>query len=238
MTLENYYAVAKGVNPGIYRTWEETKVQVKGYSGARYKKFATEKEAQNFISQHEIQPKTKNVAITNFFVKQDPQENEHTIIVFTDGSCLNNGMKNCRAGYGVCFPEHRELDFSESIQQGTNNRAEYSALIKAAEFADLLDDERKRTLVVYTDSMLLINTITKWINPWRKNGWKKRDGFPVMNLDLVKQIYAITQYRKVSMNHVKAHTGETTWEAKYNDIADRLAKTAARDNFTGFNSPT
>lgn len=34
-----YYAVKKGRVPGVYRTWEEAKAQVEGYSGAQYQAF-------------------------------------------------------------------------------------------------------------------------------------------------------------------------------------------------------
>ncbi|XP_020291980.1 ribonuclease H1-like [Pseudomyrmex gracilis] len=49
-----YYAVARGRVPGIYSTWDECKSQVSKFSGAVYKKFATENEAHNFIKKHSI----------------------------------------------------------------------------------------------------------------------------------------------------------------------------------------
>lgn len=45
----SYYAVAKGNTSGIFRTWTECETQVKGFSGAVYKKFKTETEAQQFM---------------------------------------------------------------------------------------------------------------------------------------------------------------------------------------------
>ena len=45
----NYYAVKKGRKPGIYGTWAECETQVKGFSGAVYKKFNSLKEAESFI---------------------------------------------------------------------------------------------------------------------------------------------------------------------------------------------
>jgi len=44
-----YYAVAKGKNVGIYKTWDECCEQVSGVSGCSYKKFKTKKEAKRFI---------------------------------------------------------------------------------------------------------------------------------------------------------------------------------------------
>ena len=44
-----YYAVAKGIKPGIYETWPECQENVKGFGGAKYKKFTAQKEAIEFV---------------------------------------------------------------------------------------------------------------------------------------------------------------------------------------------
>ncbi|XP_065180305.1 ribonuclease H1-like [Sycon ciliatum] len=44
-----FYAVRHGASPGVYKTWDECKAQVNGFSGARYKKFSTMPEAMDFI---------------------------------------------------------------------------------------------------------------------------------------------------------------------------------------------
>ena len=46
-----YYAVQVGYNVGIYTTWGECEVQVKGYSGARHQKFNTWQQANDYINQ-------------------------------------------------------------------------------------------------------------------------------------------------------------------------------------------
>ncbi|CAG9314129.1 unnamed protein product [Blepharisma stoltei] len=45
-----FYAVRKGRKTGIFREWEDCEASVKGFSGARYKKFATEEEANRFLN--------------------------------------------------------------------------------------------------------------------------------------------------------------------------------------------
>lgn len=45
-----YYAVRTGRKTGIFQTWAECESYVKGFPGARYKKFSTEDEAQTFVS--------------------------------------------------------------------------------------------------------------------------------------------------------------------------------------------
>ena len=45
-----YYVVKKGKVPGIYLTWEACKKMVDGYSGAVYKSFKTQEEAEAFLA--------------------------------------------------------------------------------------------------------------------------------------------------------------------------------------------
>ncbi|XP_077288322.1 ribonuclease H1 [Arctopsyche grandis] len=58
-----FYAVAKGREIGIFNTWSECESKVKGYTGAKFKKFSTKEEANTFISSngiHGVTTKLKN----------------------------------------------------------------------------------------------------------------------------------------------------------------------------------
>ncbi|XP_063634767.1 ribonuclease H1 [Cydia splendana] len=44
-----FYAVAKGRSTGIYNSWADCEAQVKGFSGAKFKKFDTQSDANEFI---------------------------------------------------------------------------------------------------------------------------------------------------------------------------------------------
>ncbi|KAJ0026561.1 hypothetical protein NQD34_017561 [Periophthalmus magnuspinnatus] len=44
-----YYAVRKGLKPGVYKTWDECKTQVDKFPAAVFKKFPTEKDAWAFV---------------------------------------------------------------------------------------------------------------------------------------------------------------------------------------------
>ena len=46
---KKYYAVRVGHNPGIYVTWSDCEMQVKGFPGAQYKSFPTEVEAKAYM---------------------------------------------------------------------------------------------------------------------------------------------------------------------------------------------
>ena len=79
-----------------------------------------------------------------------------------------------------------------------------------------------------TDSMLIINTMTKWIFKWEKNNYIKSDGNIVKNLELVKLLRKQSQLRPIEFKHVHAHTNDNTWESFYNNKADKYAKLASR----------
>lgn len=48
----SWYAVARGRNPGIYKTWAECQAEILNFSGAKYRKFNTDIEAINFVNEH------------------------------------------------------------------------------------------------------------------------------------------------------------------------------------------
>ncbi|KAG6455605.1 ribonuclease H1 [Manduca sexta] len=50
VTTMPFYAVAKGRTSGIFMTWADCEAQVKGFSGARYKKFDSVTDAQTFVT--------------------------------------------------------------------------------------------------------------------------------------------------------------------------------------------
>ena len=149
---------------------------------------------------------------------------------FTDGACPNNGRHAKVAGAGVAFPERPELNVSERITSNpTNNRAELTAILRALEVADdTIDTARRRPIIIYTDSQLCIDSLTKWIGGWKKNGWLKRDKTAVLNDDLLKAVDARMQRRRVTFVHVRAHTGKQDRASILNALADDLATGACK----------
>ena len=165
---------------------------------------------------------------------QQPQTQPQPIDAYTDGACPANGRHATVAGVGVAFPDHPELNVSEAVRERpTNNRAELLAILRAAEVADAtIDPGARRTLRVHTDSMLCVNTFTKWVGSWKRNGWRKRDGTPVLNAELIKAVDARMARRRIEFRHVRAHTGRGDRDSTFNALADELAtKAAAKARF-------
>lgn len=226
-----FYAVAKGRTTGVYQTWDLAKVQVIGLKFAKYRKFDSLDDANAFVEEHSSTSSrssstAQKATVDDTAPKATVDIPSDALIVFTDGSSLCNGKKSAKAGYGVHWPNHPELSGSYKLQGNvqTNNRAEYSGCIHAIKQANEIDPSLKQTLVIYTDSMLMINSMTKWIGKWKRSGWKKSTGEDVLNKDLLQELDSLTSSRKVIWKHVPAHTGLQDWISVQNDIVDKLAK--------------
>lgn len=139
-----------------------------------------------------------------------------SIDVYTDGSSLNNPGKGGWAA--IILRNGKVEEHFGGYRKTTNNRMEYLAAINALKELEGFSG----VINLHTDSELLINTMTKWIFSWQKKGWKKSDGKPVLNLDLVMQIFELSRKLKINWIKVAAHTGN-----HYNEMCDQLAKAAA-----------
>ncbi|GER24247.1 ribonuclease H [Zafaria cholistanensis] len=102
---------------------------------------------------------------------------------------------------------------------GTNNQGELMAVLDLFRSTRHVPDEHLRILC---DSQYVINCITKWMPGWKRKGWKKADGKPVLNVDLLKQIDAEIKGRDYSFEWVKGHNGHDL-----NEEADDRARAAA-----------
>ena len=132
--------------------------------------------------------------------------------VFTDGGSHPNPGPG---GWGMVWVEDGEIrDQAHGHDPDTtNNRMELTALIAA--FEALPEDA---AVVVYTDSKLCLDTITKWAPGWERNGWKRK-GNPLKNLDLVKRLLALyREHPHAKIEWIAAHDGN-----RWNEYVDSLA---------------
>jgi ribonuclease HI len=230
------YAVAAGRKTGVFETWGEAKALVEGFEGARFKKFESRTDAEAFVRGNgsvvlgqlgvrmEVAPLTASSSL------QTSPHAADTIVAFTDGSAIRNGHKDAKAGWAVVFPNHPQLNTSAPLtgdQPKTNNRAEYTALLECLNIVDAIDPTGASRVVVYTDSKLLLQSVTRWMSGWKRNHWRKADGTPVLNQDLLQALDGKLQRRRIEMHHVLAHTGRNDWRSQWNDAVDRMARAAA-----------
>ena len=135
------------------------------------------------------------------------------IIAAADGSALGNPGPAGRAWY---------VDASSWAAGGwphaTNTPAELTAVLELFRATAHLDDE----LHVLCDSQYVINAVTKWMAGWKRKGWRKADGKPVMNVELLQRLDAELAGRRYRFEWVKGHVGH-----ELNEAADTRARAVA-----------
>uniref|UniRef100_UPI00358F1732 ribonuclease H1 n=1 Tax=Myxine glutinosa TaxID=7769 RepID=UPI00358F1732 len=140
-----------------------------------------------------------------------------TPLVYTDGSCIENGKVGASAGIGVYWGPNHPLNLSEKLAgRQTNQRAEIIAACRALEQAMQSNFSK---LVLYTDSKFTINGITKWIHKWKISQWKLSTGGLVINRQDFERLDELCQHIDVNWIHVPGHSNYPG-----NDAADKLAK--------------
>ena len=135
--------------------------------------------------------------------------------IFTDGACKGNPGPG---GWGALLRMGKhEKEISGGEPDTTNNRMEMIAVIKGL-----------NTLIepcevdLYSDSKYVIDGITKWVDGWKKRGWKNASKKPVRNADLWHELIEAVYPHHVNWFWVRGHNGHPE-----NERADKLASDAA-----------
>ena len=140
-----------------------------------------------------------------------------TLIAAADGSALGNPGP---AGWAWYVDDDRWA--SGGWAHGTNNMGELTAVLDLLQQTAEIDDD----LLVICDSTYAIKAIREWGPGWKRRGWKKRDGKPVANVEIMKALDAAMEGRRdrVHFEWVKGHAGH-----ELNERADGLANRGITD---------
>lgn len=145
-----------------------------------------------------------------------------SITAYTDGSYFANIGKGGAAAH---------IDFGDSettIQKGysegkvTNNRMELSAVVEMLKY--LISKDEEYLVWLYSDSQYVVKALIFWIDAWKRNDWKTREGNDVLNQDIFKELDELRQHFKIKPKWVKGHAQSTR-----NNLVDELAKEAANN---------
>lgn len=134
------------------------------------------------------------------------------IEIFTDGACSGNPGPG---GWGAVLRYNgNEKELSGGSADTTNNKMELTAVIEALK---ALKEPCEVTLT--TDSKYVCDSILRgWVYSWQKNGWRKADKKPALNIELWKELLSLLEKHKVEFNWVKGHAGHPE-----NERCDKLA---------------
>ncbi|MGF9649590.1 ribonuclease HI family protein [Pseudarthrobacter oxydans] len=137
-----------------------------------------------------------------------------TITAAADGSALGNP-----GPAGWAWYVNDDCWRAGGWPHGTNNQGELMAVLDLLRATAHL---RHEDLHILCDSQYVINSITKWMPGWKRKGWRKADGKPVLNVDLLKELDRELAGRKYRFEWVKGHAGHDL-----NEAADERARAAA-----------
>ncbi|KAJ3910378.1 ribonuclease H-like domain-containing protein [Lentinula edodes] len=223
-----YYAVKKG----RVADRDECEEQVKGYPGAKYQKFVSKAQAEDYMGSVEVSPETvQPVRASNdtdskskpfksipskgkkrtFAEMQTPllifeiDDSVEPLVVYCDGACKGNGKVGSVAGIGVWWGHNDSRNLAERCPgEQTNNRAE-----------------------LITRSTASAASFNDWLQKWLENDWRKADGSAVKNPELIHYVAILLSSRfrigqSVKLEYVKGHSG-----IEGNEGADHLANLGA-----------
>ncbi len=154
----------------------------------------------------------------------EPRAGEY--LVWTDGACSGNPGPGGWAAIVVGPDGGEPLERSGGDPHTTNNRMEFTAAIEG-----LRALPAGSRVCIVTDSRLMLDSMTKWLDGWKRKQWKTAAGKPVKNQDLVQALEAeIARHEQVRWHWVKGHeTGAAHAHKALNDRADQLAVSAAAE---------
>lgn len=222
MAKNKFYVVKVGKTVGIYSTWGECEEQIKGVSGAKYKSFATLKEAKIYIQESDIDSPADN----RCGIKKSSEDmnillesristlTDDEVIAFVDGS------------YDVA--EEKSAFGAIIISCGGNKDTLYKAFTKKldAEFISLRNvaaelegvKEAVNWAVLYKKKKITIYYDYTGIEQWATGQWKANN---IITKNYVSFINNKRKFIGISFVKVPAHSG-----IKLNEEVDSLAKNA------------
>ena len=154
---QKFYVVWKGLNPGIYTSWEACKKQVSGVVGASYKSFETKDEAEHALNHHNETVKVKKGKKDLFLLTSDRKPILHSISV--DAACSGNpGTLEFR---GVFTATETLLFERGPYTNGTVNIGEFLAIVLGLAYLK----KNKLDYPIYSDS----KTAIAWVRNRRIN---------------------------------------------------------------------
>jgi len=154
-------------------------------------------------------PHLRRAAVGRFW-----QDGPVTITAAADGSALGNP-----GPAGWAWYVNDDCWRAGGWPHGTNNQGELMAVLDLLRATAHLPGEDLRILC---DSQYVINSITKWMPGWKRKGWRKADGKPVLNVELLKELDRELAGRTYTFEWVKGHAGHDL-----NEAADERARAAA-----------
>lgn len=248
-----YYAVARGIKPGIYTTWfgaGGAEEQVRGFAGARYRKFASLPEAERWLenpisaaeASGKTDPQTGSATRKTRPVGGDKGHNKEPVSALPG----NRALQAQSFAFPVAdLPPGKIVVYTDGGCLGNPGPGGYGVIMIAGETRiELAEGFRLTTnnrmemmaclaalkalktpadVILYSDSRYVIDGINKgWARRWRANHWMRTKSEAAENSDLWSQLLDLCDRHRVRFVWVHGHAGQ-----RENERCDELAGAAA-----------
>lgn len=139
--------------------------------------------------------------------------------LYTDGACSGNPGAG---GWGYVLKcKNKEKQESGFVPNTTNNQMELTAVIEGVKAIN-----KPCNLTIYTDSTYVHNAFSEnWIDNWISNNFINSRKKEVANKELWIELLDALKIHNYKFVKVKGHSNNV-----YNNICDKLATTAIKDN--------
>lgn len=214
-----YYAVKKGLVPGVYLTWKECEKQVKGIKYASYRKFNTIEEAREFagVEKSSFEEMEESTAEKN--VEDTKIKNSRTYHLWTDGS----SDQSTYASYGFVLVRNDQILYSGNgllKEPFTSAHGEVGGLFEGMTYVlKNFPEDIKNDLEVFCDSQFAVKTLNEEYGHRTEKDWKKK-----AYAEEFQEMLRWKEQHGIKFTHVNSHIG-----LKYNELADQLANDARRN---------
>ena len=148
MSKQKYYVVWKGNNPGVYKSWEKCREEIKNIKGALFKSFGDIEEAHKAYEMGHDEYKKNSL---KNHVLDSPELNSISVDAASSG---NPGIMEYQ---GVDTKTKEVLFKMGPFNNATNNIGEFLALVHG--IAILEKDLKKK--IIYSDSITAMSWVRK-----------------------------------------------------------------------------
>ncbi len=154
-------------------------------------------------------------------------EKDNSFALFSDGACRGNPGPGSWGALGQTGQGDIFFEASGVEVRTTNNIMELTGALESLKsMLNYLEEESKdpmsKDVYLYSDSKYLVDGISKWIEGWKRRGWKKADGKVPLNVEIWKELEKIRfSFKFLKFIWVKGHDGHPQ-----NERCDQLANRA------------
>lgn len=123
-------------------------------------------------------------------------------------------------GWGtILMCDDAKKEISGAKKDTTNNVMEITAVIEGLKMLKYPCE-----VEIYSDSAYVVNAFNqKWIQGWKKNGWKNSNKEEVKNRELWEELDSLVSIHNVTFIKVKGHS-----DNELNNRCDELARNAIK----------